>query len=923
MYRREGEGLRAAAVVALAVLAVLVLPPSSQLLASSADDGGSSIASPRLDEAPSAGLLQPHPLSALPIPDTGPDLFVAANTGVLNDDEEDAPTGTIPFVSDTTWSVSDSAGTFLGLAQNICLNDFAPSNCPPGATLYDYPYDGWTADLSSIPGATWIWAPAIDGTTSPAFPAEFFFSKVFDFPGVFTGGTTSVAVDDFAEVRVNGMFVGTTGSVTDESLAGPAHDSLATFDILPYLLPGTNVITIRAANGFFGCGDGPYNCNPAGVVFGGSLNLIDNPPTALAAATPMSGYIGTQILFDATGSTDDVGLTAHLWDFGDGEMNTNPLATHAYAVRGAFIVSLTVWDSADQNDTDGLTIQIENRPPTASATATAPPIFRGQIVVLDGTGSGDPDGDSLTFSWSKVSGPEVTLTGANTATASFIPTELGTYVFNLTVDDGFGGIGETSVAVTPLNRNPVANAGPDQTTAAKNVLLALDATGSVDPDGDALTYAWTAPTGITLSDPNDAMPAFTAIRSGTCMFLLRADDGFGGADSDTIVVTVLNARPVAVATAPITAPKYSAVPLDGLASSDPDGDGLAYVWSQISGPPVVMNGAGTATADFTPSVSGTYVFELTVDDGDFEGTDSVQVTVSVSNAGPSVDAGSSFMARKGTQVFVYGIVSDPDGDALVVAWSQVSGPASVTLNGGTTNAADFFAPVLGTYVLQFTAADTEGLTDSDQVTVTVWGLAPTAVITASVTTVEVEVSITFDGSGSSDLDGTIVDYAFDFGDGTPPVSGPSSAQAHAFSRPGFYIVWLVVADDDGNVSSASVAVEVVIPLAPANVNWKPLVAAVFAAVLIALGASSSRRSAQGHEGGRSSAIVAFATTSLPFVLAEAATGILSHFTGLLSIPPLLGVGAVVDGGILAAGVTVAVLRGRSRSVSTSPDAKRS
>lgn len=923
MYGKEA-GLRPASVIAPALVAAMVLLSLSQVLAGSPDGRGSSVASFRQVGAPSSGLIQPRPMNAPTIADTAPSQLVAASPRASPDNNgQDVPTGTIPFVSDTTWSVSDSAGTFLGLAQNVCLNDFAPSNCPAGATWYDYPYDGWLADLSTIPDATWIWAPVINGTTSPAFPSEFSFSKVFDFPGTFTGGTISVAVDDFAEVRVNDMFVGTTGSVTDESLAGPADDSLATFDILPFLLQGTNVITILAANGNFGCGDGPYNCNPAGVVFGGSLNLSDNPPTAVAAATPMRGSIGTQILFDATGSTDDVGLTAYLWDFGDGVMNTNPLATHAYAVRGAFTVSLAVWDTADQSDTDGLTIQIENRAPTASAIATAPPVYRGQIVILDGTWSGDPDGDPLTFSWRKASGPPVTLTGANAGTASFVPTELGTYVFNLTVDDGFGGIGETSVTITPLNRNPLANAGPDQPTAAKRILIALDATGSIDPDGDFLSYAWTAPPGTSLSDASDAMPTFTATWSGTYVFLLRADDGFGGTATDTIVVTVLNQRPVAIATAPTAAPKYSAVSLDGSASSDADGDGLVYVWSQVSGPPVVMNGASAATADFTPTVSGTYLFELTVDDGDSAGTDSSQVTVSVSNAGPSVDAGSNFMARKGTQVFLDGVASDPDGDAVVVAWSQVSGPASVTLDGGTTNAADFFAPAVGTYVFRFTATDTEGVTDSDQVTVTVWGLSPTAAITASVTTAEVEVSITFDGSGSSDPDGTIVDYAFDFGDGTPSDDGPSFAKIHAYSTPGSYIVSLVVTDDDGNVSSASVAVEVVIPLASANVNWKPLVAAVFAVVLIALGASSSRRRARGREGERDSAAIAFVTTSLPFVLAEAATGILSYFTGLLSIPPLLGIGTVVDGGILAAGVTVAVLRGRSRNVSTSPGSGRS
>jgi PEP-CTERM motif len=182
---------------------------------------------------------------------------------------------TVPLVSDTTWEVFDPARTFLGLAQNVCLD----ASCPAGATSYGYALGGWTADLSSIPGANWIWAPGITGATSPAFPSEFSFSKAFSLPGTATAGTISVAVDDLAEVLVNGTPVGTTGSVTAESVARSAQSSLTTFDIASFLVAGTNVITVRAANGAFACDAGLYSCNPAGLVFGGSVQAIPEPET--------------------------------------------------------------------------------------------------------------------------------------------------------------------------------------------------------------------------------------------------------------------------------------------------------------------------------------------------------------------------------------------------------------------------------------------------------------------------------------------------------------------------------------------------------------------------------------------------------------------------------------------------------------------
>jgi len=90
-----------------------------------------------------------------------------------------------------------------------------------------------------------------------------------------------MAVDDMAEVFVNDTSVGTAGSVTNASVAAAAQSSLATFDIASFLVAGTNVVTVVAANGPFGCDAGPYSCNPAGLVFGGSVQatLLAEPDT--------------------------------------------------------------------------------------------------------------------------------------------------------------------------------------------------------------------------------------------------------------------------------------------------------------------------------------------------------------------------------------------------------------------------------------------------------------------------------------------------------------------------------------------------------------------------------------------------------------------------------------------------------------------
>ena len=82
-----------------------------------------------------------------------------------------------------------------------------------------------------------------------------------------------------------------------------------------------------------------------------------------------------------------------------------------------------------------------NQAPTADAGPDQS-VNSGDPVSLDGTGSSDPDGDPLTYSWSQTSGPSVTLTGANTATPSFTaPTSPATLTFQLQICDN---------AATPL-----------------------------------------------------------------------------------------------------------------------------------------------------------------------------------------------------------------------------------------------------------------------------------------------------------------------------------------------------------------------------------------------------------------------------------------------------------------------------------------
>ena len=83
--------------------------------------------------------------------------------------------------------------------------------------------------------------------------------------------------------------------------------------------------------------------------------------------------------------------------------------------------------------------------------------------------------------------------------------------------------------------------------------------------------------------------------------------------------------------------------------------------------------------------------------------------------------------------------------------------------------------------------------------------APTADIAIASTTVPVNTTVELDGSGSSDVDGSIVAYHWTFGNGT---TGDEVTGAPVYAAPGDYAVSLTVTDDDGATNTASIVITV-------------------------------------------------------------------------------------------------------------------
>jgi PKD repeat protein len=175
------------------------------------------------------------------------------------------------------------------------------------------------------------------------------------------------------------------------------------------------------------------------------------PPIAVLNVNPNTNRIPTNspLSFSAAGSYDPEGVSvSYNWNFGDGSTSTQQAVNHSFATSGTYNVQLSVTDGVNTTTTNRtITVVLVgvNLPPTAAASANPLGGVAPLTVAFSSAGSSDPEGTSLTYSWTF--GDGTTSTQAN---PTKIYSNAGVYGAQLTVSDGTN-TSSKSVVITVAN----------------------------------------------------------------------------------------------------------------------------------------------------------------------------------------------------------------------------------------------------------------------------------------------------------------------------------------------------------------------------------------------------------------------------------------------------------------------------------------
>lgn len=444
---------------------------------------------------------------------------------------------------------------------------------------------------------------------------------------------------------------------------------------------------------------------------------------------------------------------------------------------------------------------------------------------------------------------------------------------------GGGGGGSSAAPAQAANAAPVpaltlsglvsAGASSGDVVAVTGTDVTLDASGTRDPDGDAMTFQWSLsarPSGSTvdISVNTGITVSFKPDVAGTYVANLRVTDSKGAyADKQVTIVARTsapdNSAPQVVVLATVTPTVTSSgentvaaaigytVALSGGNSTDPAGSALSYAWTLVSKPAastVQLSAAVGPFSQLVPDVMGDYVVKLVATNASGLAS-SYQTTVSVknqrpqasisTNAAPSAQInGPTVRLPANTVLTLRGTGStDADGDPLTYAWTLGTKPAgsAASLSSSTGPVVQLTTDVTGSYQVRLRVTDPAGAYSEQVLSIESGNRAPTAVVDKSTMSVVAGTAVNASAAFSSDEDGDALTYAWAI-DARPAgssatIAAPNKAQLSFVPDVAGTYVASVTVSDGKSASLAYVAIralnsmpsQVTLPFTPLDARY--------------------------------------------------------------------------------------------------------
>jgi len=540
-----------------------------------------------------------------------------------------------------------------------------------------------------------------------------------------------------------------------------------------------------------------------------SVPSSGTPPTAAITASTTSICVGQSVNFtdNSTGAP-----TSWNWTFPSGSPGSstsqNPGAV-TWNTAGTFTVTLTATNAnGSTNATQVITV---NALPTVTASASSPTICAGQSTNLTGSGastytwnpgslSGSPvsvsPGSTTTYTVTGTSGAGCTNTAQVTVTVNPLPTVTAsasspticagqstnltgsgasTYTWNpgslsgspvsvspastttYTVT-GTSGAGCTNTAQVTVTVNPLPTV---TSSAAPNVICSGQTTTLTG--GGASTYTWN-PGSLSGSPVNDTP-------GSTTTYTVTGTDANGCTNTSQVTVTVQICAPP---TASFTMSSNTICAGDSISFTDNSTGGpTSWTWTFPGGTPATSNVQNPGFVTWT--TAGTYTVSLTVNNPN--GSDNTTQVITV-NPAPTVTATpSSSVICSGQSVTL-----------------TAGGASTYTWNPGSLSGSPVNDTPASTTTYTLTGTDSNGCTDTAQVTVTVQSCSPPTAVINPPTSVCEGYPVNF-GDNST---GGPTSWNWTFPGATPPTSTAQNPTNVLWSTAGSYTVTLIVSNANGS-----------------------------------------------------------------------------------------------------------------------------